>query len=52
MNHTRDSLSEAIKRALGLTVSLTTLMSGSVAVAQDDDETLTTEEVLVTGSRI
>jgi len=52
MNHTRDSLSEAIKRALGLTVSLTTLMSGAVAVAQDDDETLTTEEVLVTGSRI
>ena len=52
MNHKRDSLSEAIKRALGLTVSLTTLTGGALAVAQDDEEVLTTEEVLVTGSRI
>ena len=52
MNHNRDSLSEAIKRALGLTVSLTTLTGGALAVAQDDEEVLTTEEVLVTGSRI
>jgi len=52
MNHKRDSLSEAIKRALGLTVSLTTLTGGAFAVAQEDEEVLTTEEVLVTGSRI
>ncbi|NBT29418.1 MAG: TonB-dependent receptor, partial [Gammaproteobacteria bacterium] len=52
MNYKRDSLSEAIKRALGLTVSLTTLTGGALAVAQDDEEVLTTEEVLVTGSRI
>lgn len=52
MNHKRDSLSEAIKRALGLTVSLTTLTGGAFAVAQEDEEVLTTEEVVVTGSRI
>ena len=54
MKQERDSLSEAIRRALGLTFSVTTAFGGSVAFAQDDveDEILVTEEVLVTGSLV
>lgn len=56
MNTARDTLSEAIKRALGLTFSVTTALGGSVALAQDSaddgDEVEVTEEVLVTGSKI
>ena len=53
MNIARDTLSEAIKRALGLTFSVTTALGGTVAMAQDDaDDADNIEEVLITGSKI
>ena len=53
MNIARDTLSEAIKRALGLTFSVTTALGGTVAMAQDDvDDGEEIEEILITGSKI
>ncbi|GIR69979.1 MAG: hypothetical protein CM15mP74_12300 [Halieaceae bacterium] len=53
MNIARDTLTEAIKRALGLTFSVTTVMGGTVAMAQDDvDDGEEIEEILITGSKI
>ena len=53
MNIARDTLSEAIKRALGLTFSVTTVLGGTVAMAQDDaDDGEEIEEILITGSKI
>ena len=53
MNTTRDTLSEAIKRALGLTFSVTTVLGTSVAMAQDNEEDSDeVEEIIITGSKI
>jgi len=55
MNATRDTLSEAIKRALGLTFSVTAALGTSVAMAQDNEEDSDegeVEEIIITGSKI
>ena len=51
MNIARDTLTEAIKRALGLTFSVTTVMGGTVAMAQDDVDDGEEIKKLITGSK-